>query len=182
MCVPAFLYYHSVPEENRDLAGRNFCANFAFSRKIAIFRKLQGNLRVRRYLCFPAKVRIFCGGGWHAINFCSNWAPYSYLRKIHLTHNTTDSMCFMQTLLIIQRTQLYCGYHTLFIKQNRGKLFVATTKHLRATFGQFFADFQRIFQLNLCVILAHFQCSFRANSAQIFHFYPAIFFRDCHLL
>jgi len=39
MCVPAFLYYHSVPEENRDLAGRNFCANFAFSRKIAIFRK-----------------------------------------------------------------------------------------------------------------------------------------------
>jgi len=29
--------------------------------------------------------------------------PYSYQHKIHLTHNTTDSMCFMQTLLIIQR-------------------------------------------------------------------------------
>jgi len=29
----------SVPEENRDLAGGIFCANFAFSRKIAIFRK-----------------------------------------------------------------------------------------------------------------------------------------------
>jgi len=44
-------------------------------------------------------------------------------------------------------------YKSDYYKQNREKLFVATTKHLRATFGQFFADFQRIFQLNLCAIL-----------------------------
>jgi len=30
----------SVPEENRDLVGRNFCANFAFSRKIANFSQI----------------------------------------------------------------------------------------------------------------------------------------------
>jgi len=58
-------------------------------------------------------------------------------------------MYFMQTLLIIQTTRLYYGYRTVFLKQNREKLFAATTKHLRATFGQFFTDFQQIFQLNL---------------------------------
>ena len=80
----------------------------------------------------------------------------------------------MQTLLIIQRTRLYYSYRTVFLEQNHEKCFVATTEHLRATFGQFFADFQQIFQLNLratcasCalrklrIILAHF----RANSAQ----------------
>jgi len=31
----------SVPEENRDLAGRDFCANLTFSRKITIFRKFR---------------------------------------------------------------------------------------------------------------------------------------------
>jgi len=70
---------------------------------------------------------------------------------------------------------LYYGYRTVFLKQNREKLFVATTKHLCATFRQFFTDFQRIFQLNLRAILAHFQRNFRAN----FAFFPVIFFRDC---
>jgi len=75
-------------------------------------------------------------------------------------------MCFMQTLLIIQITRLYYGYRTVFLKQNHVKLLVATTKHLRATFGQFFADLQRIFQLNLratCANYVHFQRNFRAN-------------------
>jgi len=106
--------------------------------------------------------------GWRAINFCANWAPYSYQHKIHLTHNTTDAMCFMQTLLIIQRTRLYYGYRTVFLKQNHEKLFVATTKHLRATFGQFFADFQRIFQLNLRAT-----CTICAQLAQIAHNFSA---------
>jgi len=35
----------------------------------------------------------------------------------------------MQTSLIIQRTWLYYGYRTVFLKQNCEKLFVATTKH-----------------------------------------------------
>jgi len=61
----------------------------------------------------------------------------------------------MQTLLIMQRTRLYYGYRTVFLKQNHEKVFVATTKHLRATFGQFFADFQQIFQLNLHAICAN---------------------------
>jgi len=83
----------------------------------------------------------------------------------------------MQTLLIIQRTQLYYGYCTVFLKQNREKLFVATTKHLRATFGQFFADFSAQFARNFCnlcatcvqfklrAILAHFQLNLRATCA-----------------
>jgi len=80
----------------------------------------------------------------------------------------------MQTLLIIQRTRLYYSYRTVFLKQNREKLFVATTKHLRATFGQFFTDFQQIFQLNLrttcaiCGQLAQIARNFSAFSAEIF--------------
>ena len=73
----------------------------------------------------------------------------------------------MQTLLIIQRTRLYYGYRTVFLKQNREKLFVTTTKHLRATFGQLFhrfsADFSAQFACNLhklCAILAHFSAQF----------------------
>jgi len=55
----------SVPEENRNLAGRNFCANLTFSRKIAIFRKFRlgaqflrkcGTLRFK----FSVKVHKFC--------------------------------------------------------------------------------------------------------------------------
>jgi len=85
--VVAWLCSYAVPEENRYLAGRNFCANFAFSCKIAIFHKFClgaqffANLRpfgahcfakftnfaicaqlARRYLRFPAKVHIFCAG------------------------------------------------------------------------------------------------------------------------
>jgi len=59
------------------------------------------------------------------------------------------SAILAEILLIIQRTRLYYGYRTVFVKQNLEKLFVATTKHLRATFGQFFDDFQRIFRINL---------------------------------
>jgi len=71
---------------------------------------------------------------------------------------------------------LYYGYRTVFLKQNRKKkLFVATTKHLRANFSQFFADFSAQFVRKLRAILAHFQRNFRANSA----FFPAIFCRDC---
>jgi len=68
---------------------------------------------------------------------------------------------------------LYYGYCTVCLKQNREKLFVATTKHLRATFAQFFADFSAQFARNLRklrAILAHFQRNFRANSVQILHF------------
>jgi len=68
----------AVPEENLD-----FCANLTFSRKIAIFRKFRlgaqffariwhlvegkcsAKVFARRYLCFPAKVRIFCAGLAH---------------------------------------------------------------------------------------------------------------------
>jgi len=74
----------------------------------------------------------------------------------------------MQTLLIIQRTRLYYGYRNVFLKQNREKILVATTKHLRATFGQFFADFPRIFQLSLRAILAQFL-------VPILHFSPRNF-------
>jgi len=87
----------------------------------------------------------------------------------------------MQTLLIIQRTRLYYGYRTVFLKQSGEKLLVATKKHLRTTFGHFFADLLRIFQLSLRAILAHFQRNFYTNSAQILHFFPTIFFRDCIL-
>jgi len=141
------------------------------------------NLREDIYI-FPLKF-AFSVLGWRAVNFCTNWALCSYQCIIHLTHNTTDSMCFMQTLLIIQRTRLYYGYRTVFLKQKREKLFVGTTRHLCAIFWQFFADFQQIFQLSLhttCAIctqhLAQIAHNFRANSVQILHFYPAIFFGD----
>jgi len=119
-----------------DLVERNF------SQSLQILQ-LARNFREDIYV-FLLKF-AFSVLGWCTINFCANWAPYSYQCKIHLTHNTTDSVCFMQTLLIIQRTPLYYGYRTVFLKQNREKLFVATTKHLCATFGQFFANFHRIF-------------------------------------
>jgi len=55
-----------------------------------------------------------------------------------------------------------------------------TTKHLRATFGQFLRIFSGFFRsicaqlvqiaCNLHVIFAHFQRNFCANSAQILHF------------
>ena len=183
---------YTVPEENRDLAGRNFCANFAFPQKITLFRKfclgaqflpkfatLQSTVffcKVRKFcnLCediyiFPLKF-AFSVLGWRAVNFCTNWALCSYQCIIHLTHNTTDSMCFMQTLLIIQRTRLYYGYRTVFLKQKREKLFVGTTRHLCAIFWQFFADFSGFFT-SVCVQLAH-------NFSAILHFYPAIFFGD----
>jgi len=166
--------HYPVPEENRDLAGaqflrkfrlfaqnHNFFANFALACNFCTNLRPWGAQFARRYLRFPTKVCIFCAG-----------LAYSYQRKIHLAHNT--AVCFMQILLIIQRTRLYYGYHTVFLKQNREKLFVATTKHLGATFGQFFAHFQRIFQLNLCATCAQFSRIF----AQILHFFPAIFFRD----
>jgi len=35
------LTLYAVPEENRDLSGRDFCANVTFSRKIAIFRNFR---------------------------------------------------------------------------------------------------------------------------------------------
>jgi len=66
---------------------------------------------------------------------------------------------------------LYYGYRTLFLKQKSEKLFVAITKHLRATIGQFLANFSAQFARNLCKL--------RAIFAQILHFFPAIFFRDC---
>jgi len=47
----------SVPEENRDLAGCNFCANFAFLRKIAIFREF----------CLGAQFLCKFGTLWSAI-------------------------------------------------------------------------------------------------------------------
>jgi len=55
----------SVPEENRDLAGYNICANFAFSRKIAIFRKFCfGAQFLRKFATLLSaifrKVRKFC--------------------------------------------------------------------------------------------------------------------------
>jgi len=82
--------YYTVPEENRDLAGRNFCANFAFPQKITLFRKfclgaqflpkfatLQStvfckfcNLREDIYI-FPLKF-AFSVLGWRAVNFCTN--------------------------------------------------------------------------------------------------------------
>jgi len=137
--------HYTVPEENRDFAGSNFCAAqflrgtiFAqilpfraksqFFANFALERNFCANLRLAERNFFAkfanfaicAKIPIyvfplkfaFSVLGWLAINFCANWAPYSYQCKIHLTHNTTDSMCFVQTLLIIQRTQLvwlpYC--------------------------------------------------------------------------
>jgi len=51
--------YESVPEENRNLAGRNFCANFAFSRKISIFRKFcLGAQFLRKFATL--RIAIFC--------------------------------------------------------------------------------------------------------------------------
>jgi len=83
---------------------------------------------------------------------------------------------------------LYYGYCTVFLKQHREKLFIATKKHLRAAFAQFFADFSAQFARNLrklrailahfSAIFAHFQRNFQANSAQILHFFLAIFCRD----
>jgi len=92
----------SVPAENRDLAGRNFCANFAFLCKIAIFHKfclgaqfLRKFVTLRsvifRKVCKFCNLRAICTKlfnvfplkfafsvlGWRAINFCANWAPYS---------------------------------------------------------------------------------------------------------
>jgi len=80
-----------------------FCLGAQFLRKFAtlwsaVFCKVRKfcNLRDREDIyVFPLKI-AFSVLGWHAINFCANWAPYSYQCKIHLTLNTTDSMCFMQ--------------------------------------------------------------------------------------
>jgi len=84
------------------------------------------------------------------------------------------SAVLAQILLIIQRTRLYNGYRTVVLKQNREKLFVATTKHLHATFGQCFADFQRIFQFlrATCANSTQFVHNFSAFSAQFLHFFP----------
>jgi len=90
-----------------DIAKRNFSQS---SQILQFARNLCEDMYV-----FPLKF-AFSVLGWRAINFCANWAPYSYQRNIHLTHNTTDSMCFMQTLLILQRTRLYYGYRTVFLK------------------------------------------------------------------
>jgi len=81
----------------------------------------------------------------------------------------------MQTLLIIQRTRLYYGYRTVFLKQNGEKLggnHKTFTCNFRAIFRLFSADFSAQFACNLCnlyklrAILAHF----RTNSAQMLHF------------
>jgi len=84
----------------------------------------------------------------------------------------------MQTLLIIQRTQLYYGYCTIFLKQNREKIFCRNHKtfmcNFRAIFLWFSADFSAQFARNLRklrAILAHFQRNFRAN----FAFFPCDF-------
>jgi len=84
---------------------------------------------------------------------------------------------------------LYYGYRTVFLKQNREKLFVATTKHLRSTFGQFFAGFQRIFQLNLRANCAQFARNFSAFSVQFsyefctnFAFFPRDFLPGLYVL
>jgi len=88
----------------------------------------------------------------------------------------------MQTLLIIQRTQLYYRYHTVFLKQNRGKLFVATTKtftrNFWAIFHQFSADFSAQFVCNFSTFSVQFSHKFCAN----FPFLPRDFLQDCHLL
>jgi len=62
--------------------------------------------------------------------------------------STSEYMLVLAVCLVIQGTRLCYSYRTVFLKENREKLFVATTKHLRATFGQFFADFRQIFQFN----------------------------------
>jgi len=118
----------------------------------------------RRYLCFPAKDRIFCAGlARKSINFCANWALYSYQRKIHLTHNTT--VCFMQILLIIQKTRLYYGYRTVFLKQNRKKTFRRNHK----TFTQNFWAIFRGFSADFSAQFAHIAHSFSAFSVQFSH-------------
>jgi len=87
---------------------------------------------------------------------------------------------------------LYYGYCTVFLKQHREKLFVATRKHLRATFAQFFADFSAQFARNLRklrAIFAHFQRNFRSFSAQFsgkfcanFAFFPRDFLQGLYML
>jgi len=103
MMSPDFLQgLYTVPEENRDLAGRNFSANFAFSRNIAIFRKFcLGAQFLRKFVTLRSaifrKVRKFCNLhaicaiyvfplkftfsvlSWHAINFSTNWATVRLL-------------------------------------------------------------------------------------------------------
>jgi len=144
------------------LRGAIFFANLRPCRAqfFAKFANFAICLKIFRAYVFPLKFAfsVICAG--LARKFAQIGLRTVNQHKIHLTHNATDSMCFMQTLLIIQRTRLYYGYHNVFLKQNREKILVATTKHLRATFGQFFADFQRIFQLSLRAILAHFQRNF----------------------
>jgi len=85
------------PEENRDLAGCNFCANFAFSHKVAIFRKFcLGAQFLRKFATLRSAIfRKFCNLredifvfplkftfsvlGWCAIKFCANWAKIGLL-------------------------------------------------------------------------------------------------------
>jgi len=51
------------------------------------------------------------------------------------------------------------------------KTFRRNQKTFTRNFREIFADFQRIFELNLReIFLAHFQRNFHANSAQILHF------------
>jgi len=84
-----------------------------------------------------------------------------------LTHHTTEGMCFMQTLLIIQRTRLHYGYRTVFLKQNREKLFVATTKHFQAIFRGFFSS--------ICAQIARNFNAFSAQFSRRFCIFPRDF-------
>jgi len=65
---------------------------------------------------------------------------------------------------------LYYGYRTVFLKQNREKLFVETTKHLLAIFGQFFSgSFSPMFSgffSSIYAQLAQIARNFSALSAQ----------------
>ena len=71
----------TVPEENRDLAGRNSCANFAFSRRVARFRKFcLGAQFLRR---FGGKFATLWSAIFHKIRkFCNLRAICAKLRSI----------------------------------------------------------------------------------------------------
>jgi len=110
---------------------------------------------------FPLKF-AFSVLGWRAINFCANLAKIGLLCEdplvAHVHVPVTTSL--LRPFAIFSGSRKMTVTVKVFLKQNREKLFVATTKHLCATFGQFFADFQWIFQLNLRAILAHFHANF----------------------
>ena len=132
----------------------------------------------------------------------STWPPsaWSLFRQPVRTNNDVESWhCQLNEKVSHGQLNLYklvqlLRAEALLVSVNQSlkkivkKLFVATTKHLRANFSQFCADFSAQFARNLRklrAILSHFHRNFRANSAQILNFFPHDFLQglvNVHLL